>query len=54
MQNAIDNIETCCDGPKVLAIKVVTLQGEQTFHVCVKHRDLEYFRKYKISEVTIQ
>lgn len=54
MQKSSSTIQECCGEYKVFSIRIVTPQGELTFHVCEKHRDLEYFRKYKISEEIIQ
>jgi hypothetical protein len=47
-------IRICCFQQKILEIQVRTPEGIELFHVCEKHRNLEYFLKYKISEVKIE
>jgi len=39
----------CCNKEKPFSIKVRTPEGEQVFHLCEQHSNLQYFQKYQIS-----
>ncbi len=39
----------CCSKEKTFSIKVKTPEGEQVFHLCEQHSNLQYFKKYQIS-----
>ncbi len=52
-QSLINELD-CCNETKKFVIQIKTPQGIQAIRVCEKHRRLDYFQKYTISEVPIQ